>query len=352
MSVRASVDLELEPAAAFDALAEELSLALERLGMEFRGGDGGRITENGREVARVVRWQPPDEIELDWLGADWQPARAAAIRLRFVRLGDGTRVTLERPDAGNLFGDRGQELAGWFAAEVAAPFLQAMTPARLGDWVTDRRARRPSGAQSRAIYRDPLYHRPNFKAILQVLRLTPEDYLIEVGCGGGAFLSDALRSGCRAAAIDHSADMVRLARELNREAVQAHRLEIRRSDATALPFADRTFTCAVTTGVFGFLDRPLEALREIRRVLAPNGRLVLFSGSKELRGTPAAPEPMASRLHFYEDAELEDLVRQSGFSDVRMEKPDFETLAREAGIPEDFLELFRGRGGGQLLVAR
>jgi SAM-dependent methyltransferase len=351
MSVRASIDLKLDAAAAFDAMAEELSLALARLGMELYPGAAGRVAAAGREVGRIVRWQPPEEIEFDWLGAKWQPAQTAPVRLRFDRIELGTRVTIERSEMAGLIGDEGHELAGWFANEVAAPFLHAMAPEQLGDWVTDRRARRPSGPEARATYRDPIYHRPNFKAILAILKLEPEDYLLEVGCGGGAFLKDALASGCRAAAVDHSPDMVSVARELNRQAIEEKRLEIRKAEADALPFPDSVFTCAVTTGVFGFIDRPVEALREILRVLRPEGRIVLFTGSKELRGTPAAPEPMASRLFFYEDQELMDLARQAGFRQVRMEHPDFEPLAREAGVPEEALELFRGRGGGQLLVA-
>jgi ubiquinone/menaquinone biosynthesis C-methylase UbiE len=136
-----------------------------------------------------------------------------------------------------------------------------------------------------------LYHRPNFKAILAVLGLRPDDNLLEVGCGGGAFLQDALKSGCKAAAIDHSSDMVRVAREVNHAAIQQNRLEIREADASSLPYPDGIFSGAVMTGVFGFITNPLQALSEIRRVLAPGGRLVLFTGSKELRGTPAAPEP-------------------------------------------------------------
>ncbi len=165
---------------------------------------------------------------------------------------------MEHHEWGRLVGD-GSELAGWFAHEVAAPLLQATGPTRFGDWLTDRRARRPSGRQARAIYRDPVYHRPNFRAILKALALTADDYLLEVGCGGGGvFLQDALRSGCKAAAVDHSLEMVTLAREVNRDAIMERRLEVLEAEADRLPYSDAMFTCAVMTGVFGFLPDPVQ----------------------------------------------------------------------------------------------
>jgi SAM-dependent methyltransferase len=352
MAIRTSIDLKLEPSFAFDAMVGELSTALSELGMQFEAGVHGRVLDGATEVGRVICWQPHEKIVLEWHGADWHPAEVTGVELRFEPIEGGTRVTLEHPEWSRVLGDQGDELAGWFASEVAAPLLRAMVPTRLGDWITDRKTRRPSGPQARAFYRDPLYHRPNFKAILKVLALKDDDYLLEVGCGGGAFLEEALRSGCKAAAIDHSSEMVRLAREVNREAINQNRLEIREGDAGSLPYPDGTFTCAVMTGVFGFIEDPLKALSEIRRVLAGGGRLVLFTGSKELRGTPAAPEPMASRLHFYEDQELEELARKAGFDDAEVQRPDFEQFAREVGIPEEFLGLFKGRAGGQLLLAR
>jgi SAM-dependent methyltransferase len=352
MGIRTSIDLKLDPSSAFDAMVAELSTALSELGMKFEGGAQGRVLDGAKVVGRVIRWQPPENIALEWHRADWQPEEAAKVELRFEPVEIGTRVTLELPELSSVLGEQGDELAGWFAGEVVGPVLQAIAPRRLGDWVTDRKARRPSGPQARAYYRDPLYHRPNFKAILNVLALTQDDYLLEVGCGGGAFLEEALKSGCRAAAIDHSLEMVRLASELNREAINRNRLEIRAAKADSLPYPEGTFTCAVMTGVFGFIEDPLKVLTEIRRMLAGGGRLILFTGSKELRGTPAAPEPMASRLHFYEDQELEELARKAGFAEAVVERPDFEPLAREVGIPEEYLGLFRGRTGGQLLVAR
>ena len=352
MSIRASVDLKLDPSSAFGEIVDELATALDRLGIDFGAKADGLVTEGLAGVGKVVRWQPPEEILIEWRPAAWQPEVVTSLGLRFEAIADGTRVTLEQSGWETLLGDSGNELAGWFASELAAPLFSAMGPSCLGDWITDRRARRPSGPQARAIYRDPIYHRPNFKAILAVLGLRSGDYLLEVGCGGGAFLHDALSTGCRAAAIDHSLDMVKLAREVNREAIQKNRLEIREGEAVYLPYSDGTFTCAVMTGVFGFIEDPLRALSEVHRVLEPGGRFVLFTGTKKLLGTPAAPEPLASRLHFYEDVELIVLAREAGFTEAHLEYPDFEPLAREAGVPEEHLGLFKDPGGGQLLIAK
>jgi len=249
-----------------------------------------------------------------------------------------------------LFDDQGSELAGWFAWEIGAPFMHAISPSRFGDWITDRAARCPSGAKARDTYRNPVYHKPNFMAILNTLQLRSNDYLLEIGCGGGAFLKDALLSGCRAAAIDHSYEMVKLAKDVNREAIAAGRLVIHECEADRLPFEATTFTCAVMTGVFGFLRKPATVLAEISRVLAGDGRLVLYTGTKKLSGTPAAPEPIASRLMFYEDHELERLVTQAGFVNVRVEHPNFLEYAKRSGVPKEAVHLFSGREG-QLLIA-
>jgi ubiquinone/menaquinone biosynthesis C-methylase UbiE len=68
--------------------------------------------------------------------------------------------------------------------------------------------------------------------------------------------------------------------------------------------------------VFIFLPEPLAVLRECRRVLQPRGRIAIYTTSPRLRGTPAAPEPLASRSHFYENAELVSLATKAAFRDV------------------------------------
>lgn len=339
-----SLDLALEPQAAFDILVEELAAGLARAGLRFEPGAQGSVVEKDFGVARVVQWAPGQGFTLEWRPASWKLDEVSTVALRLEPIDGGTRAVLEQRGWGGLTGSA-QELAGWFAGEAMAPLLRATAPTALGDWITDRRARRPSGAQARAVYRDPTYHYPNFGVILAELALTADDYLIEIGCGGGAFLKTALRSGCRAAAIDHSPDMVRLALDENRAAVVAGRLEIRQASADQLPFADDTFSAAAMTGVLGFLPDAEAAFREIRRVLRPGGRFVALGADPALRGTPASPEPIASRLHFYTDAEFESLARAAGFSSVQVFRRDLEPFAREAGIGEGSLFMFRGPGG-------
>ena len=350
-TVSVSMDIALEPTRAFDVFIEELSTALVQAGMRLETGTNGRVFQGDLEVGRIVEWQPGELIRLQWHQADWKTEELTEVEMRFEPVDGGTRVALSHRAWGGLIGDPG-ELAGWFASAVAAPLLQATAPAGLGNWLTDRRARRPSGAQARAVYRDPLYHYPNFHAILAILSLSPIDYLVEVGCGGGAFLKEALKSGCRAAAVDHSPDMVRLAGEVNHDAVARGRLAVQRASADHLPFPDATFTCAAMTGVLGFLPEPVAALRELRRVLDAGGRLVVLGSDPAWRGTPAAPEPMASRLRFYSDDELRQLARDAGFDNAKVVWRELLPFARQAGVPEEHLALFAGAGAPFLLAQK
>lgn len=351
--VQVSVVLVLAPNSAFDALVHELKTALARRGLVFETGAAGRITEGTLEVGRVTRWARGRGFSLAWSAPPWESGKGTTIELKLAKAKGGTRATLTHRGWGKAIGGKA-ELAGWFAGEVMAPLIVAAAPAALGDWITDRRARRPSGAQARATYGDPIFHYPNFAVILEELALGKDDYLLEVACGGGALLTRALRSGCRAAAIDFSPDMVQLAVEQNRDAVAAGRLEIREADAAALPFADHTFSCATMTGVLGFLPDPVRVLAEIRRVLKSGGRFVGLGADPELKGTPGAPEPMASRLAFYESDQLEALARKAGFEEVKVIRRDLEPHARAAGVPAYALPLFSGAksGGASFLLAR
>lgn len=181
------------------------------------------------------------------------------------------------------------------------------------DWLTDRVARKPAGARAHAVYGAESAHDFARVAILDALALTPADHLFEIGCGGGLLLRDALATGAVATGLDHSADMVGLARRT------APGAALLLGDAAHLPFVDGVFSAVAMSVVFFFFPRPLDVLGECARVLTAGGRLAVYTTGPELRGTPAAPEPLASRGHFYEDAVLASLARDAGFTDARVQ---------------------------------
>src|SRR5919198_2952030 len=127
---------------------------------------------------------------------------------------------------------------------------------RFEDWLTDRVARRPSGSRARQVYGADDVHDFARRAILEALALGPEDELLEIGCGGGLLLRDALATGARATGIDHSEEMVALAGE------RAPGAEVFVSAAERLPFPDGAFTAIAMSVVFFFLDDPVRVLRE------------------------------------------------------------------------------------------
>ncbi len=117
--------------------------------------------------------------------------------------------------------------------------------------MTNRVARRPSGRRARKVYGADDVHSFAWEPVLQALRLTPDDHLLDVGCGGGVFLRRALQTGCRAVGVDHSPDMVRLARQTT-----GGDARIVQGAAEALPFEDGEFTaisCLVACSSFGIL---------------------------------------------------------------------------------------------------
>jgi SAM-dependent methyltransferase len=200
------------------------------------------------------------------------------------------------------FGLGDDDLAAWEESELSASAFE--------DWLTDRVARRPEGRRAREVYGADDTHDFARHAILDALALEPEDRLLDVGCGGGLLLRDALALGAAVTGLDHSEEMVRLARERAPEA------EVVLGSAERLPFGDASFTAIAMSIVFFFLPEPSAVLRECRRVLARGGRLAVYTTSPALRGTPAAPEPLASRGHFYEDEDLAELARRAGLAAV------------------------------------
>jgi demethylmenaquinone methyltransferase / 2-methoxy-6-polyprenyl-1,4-benzoquinol methylase len=161
----------------------------------------------------------------------------------------------------------------------------------------------------------------------------PGDRVLDACCGTGDLALAAARAGGTVTGLDFSEAMLERARR------KAPELEWVRGDLLALPFRDGRFDAATV----GFGVRNVEdlerAVRELRRVLRPGGRLgileitrprgslalfyrVWFDGvvpliGKLLPGGTAYTYLPASVRRFPGPEELAALMRNAGFDDVR-----------------------------------
>lgn len=114
--------------------------------------------------------------------------------------------------------------------------------------------------------------------------------LLDFGCGAGFDLFVASRlvgPAGRAVGVDLTWEMVACART-NLAAAGAANGEVVHLDSGTLPFPRESFDVVISNGVINLCPDKLATLRELARVLQPDGRLQLADVIRE-DGAPAAP---------------------------------------------------------------
>jgi ubiquinone/menaquinone biosynthesis C-methylase UbiE len=153
--------------------------------------------------------------------------------------------------------------------------------------------------------------------IVELMDVQADDRLLEVGFGPGvaiALLAERALNGF-VAGVDPSEVMLRQAVRRNRAAIRAGRVELRLGSVTALPYQDEFFTkvCAIHSLYFWpSLD---EGLAELRRVLVPDGLMVLAVRMRRERAGPF--DPSRYGLTDEDVARIEAALKRLGFHDVR-----------------------------------
>ncbi len=152
--------------------------------------------------------------------------------------------------------------------------------------------------------------------VLAALRVRPNDTVLDAGCGSGHWAVAFARRGVRVAGIDLSPEMIRLAHQ--RADAAGVSIDWRVGDIAALPFPDASFDAVQARVALHFVPEVPAALRELRRVLRPGGRL--------LASVPGALSPIyrrSWRRHLLEDPpelnwllpwELECLLEDAGWT--------------------------------------
>ena len=178
----------------------------------------------------------------------------------------------------------------------------------------------------RSIYKDREGPDAREEAFRTIAELAPQNVL-EVGPGPGELSERMARElGAQVVAIDSSERMVELAR--------GRGVDARLGDVQELPFEDESFDCVVAAWMLYHVADVDAGLREIARVLRPEGHIVAVTNSEEHLAEARAcggvdmrgPSPFSRenaepqlRRHFssVERRDVEGSVTFAGHEDVR-----------------------------------
>ena len=153
---------------------------------------------------------------------------------------------------------------------------------------------------------------------LELLALGPGDTVLDVGCGPGNFTREFARAVAPdglAVGLDASRPM------LERAVVETTAADVAyvRGDAAALPFGDGSFDGVCCFAALYLIERPLEAIDEIVRVLKPGGRVALLASVNRGLLPKEVSNAVVRRLsgvRIFSRSELTGALREHGMADI------------------------------------
>lgn len=164
-----------------------------------------------------------------------------------------------------------------------------------------------------------LLNRSAHKCAVRRLNVQKTDTILEIGFGTGQLMRMLARKARKGlvAGVDPSELMVETAQKRNRKFIAKRIVEVRRGDASSLPWKDASFDKVAALHSFQFWNDPTRGLSEIARVLKPGGLLLLILRAHRGRDLSWLPNPASKDGR--ELAWLLDALPGLGFANVKLE---------------------------------
>lgn len=155
----------------------------------------------------------------------------------------------------------------------------------------------------------------------EMLALEPGESVLDVACGTGAFTrAFARRVGSSGLAVGIDVSRTMLARAAAATPRGLDQLAYVRGDAEALPFRDDSFDAVCCFAALNLFGEPMRALDRFAAVLAPGGRIALFTSARARSASVRAFQSAItwpSGIRMFEQDELTGALVARGFTDVR-----------------------------------
>lgn len=156
---------------------------------------------------------------------------------------------------------------------------------------------------------------------VDLLAVEPTDRVLELGCGPGVALAALAARATHGlvVGVDHSRVMIDHARRRNAAAVREGRVRLIHAPVEHLHLAAGPFDAALAVNNVGMWAEPTARLRDIGRLLRPEGRIALVS-------QPRCPGATAATSAAAADT-LAALLSDAGFASPRIETLDLDPPA-------------------------
>jgi ubiquinone/menaquinone biosynthesis C-methylase UbiE len=175
---------------------------------------------------------------------------------------------------------------------------------------------------------------------LTKVKIASDDVILDVGCGGGKTVNRLAQQAPKGKAfgIDYSADMVEYSKKVNKRLIAQNRVQIVRGSVEKMGFPNDYFDLVTAFETTYYWPSFRDALKEIKRVLKPDGTLLLVNemvqdGVYEVKYAKLIEETHVRLLPL---AEIRNVMRSVGFVSVRVftkaESPWNAVLAQKRSV--------------------
>ncbi len=143
--------------------------------------------------------------------------------------------------------------------------------------------------------------------------------IAELGCGGGRNAAELLKRypSSKVTAIDYSDVSVKIAANVNADAIKNGRCTVRQGDVSALTLPEDPYDLATAFETIYFWPGLEQCFSQVAKVLKPGGTFLIVNESDGTDKTGLKFENIIEGMKCHTVEEIESALKKAGFSGVR-----------------------------------
>lgn len=152
---------------------------------------------------------------------------------------------------------------------------------------------------------------------LKHLNISPDDIILDVGCGGGMNINRMAQTAKKVYGVDYSIESVKLSREVNEDLIRMGKVEVLEGNVLDIPFDDDTFDIVTAFETVYFWPEIVKTFGEVKRVLKPGGMFLIGCESNGADNLIMKMSEKFMKMTVYNDEQLCEFLKQNDFKEIK-----------------------------------